>query len=226
MTLKKYESFKRDMILTFRVQSSTELIRKLDSYFPGEYYSIGDLFVDQRRNIFEAVTRKMYEEQAALFEDFYQKNKDIASIIKSHEAKLPETFLAAAGFVINRILLSELKKLADGFYPDELKSILEEATFWNIHPDLTSASVLISRCVNTLMLEFEQNPSDIQKAREILRFLELAKNLQIEMDLEDSQIVFFEIITKLKKQKIDFFPSIFKDLADKFYVKLPNSNSK
>ena len=95
----KYEAVKQDLCDTFTAQSSTELFRTLDRHFPGGYFRLQDLFVDQRRKIVDSLTTKMYEMQAKMLEVFYEKNKDLAKLIVVHEAHVPDTFLAAAGFV-------------------------------------------------------------------------------------------------------------------------------
>ncbi len=219
----EYELLRTDLIETFRKQSSTELIRKMDDYFPEKYYSLADLFVDERRKVIETITHKMYEEQEWILEEFYRNNKDIAVLIKSNEAKLPVTFLAAAVLVIERTILSELEKLASGYYPDELQSVLEEAAYWDIHPELSSASKLISRSISWLIKQLGRNPSNYQKAHEIINLLKLSKRLNSEADLVESQILFFEIVQRLKQKKIIVFPTGFKELAELLLVDLNNS---
>jgi hypothetical protein len=220
----KYDLLKQDLVNTFRLQSSTDLIRKLDRFFPTAYYRLRDLFVDRRRELIETATRKMYEDEAATFEEFYQKTKDLAGIIKSHEASLPDTFMAAARFVLNRSLLSELEKLSRGFYPDEFHPVLAEAKFWNIHLDLTAAAALISDCVLSLVGNLAKKPDDTAKMKEILQFLDLGKDLDISLDLSESQIAFFRIAQELQKSKAGPYEHLFKEVAQRLAVRLETAN--
>jgi alpha-amylase/alpha-mannosidase (GH57 family) len=215
-----YEVLKRDLAKAFHRHSSTELIRLMDRSFPERYFSMKDLFSDQRRRIIGAATKHMYEEQAALFESFYSKNKDLAKLIVNHEVQLPDTFLAAARFVLNRILLRELDKLSRGFFPDELESVMEETKFWKITLDLRSAEKLIRSRILKLVKKLKEKPQDISIAYEIDHFLELGRNLEITLQLGEVQIVFLKIARSLTNSGAIPIPEFFFELADKLAVNL------
>jgi len=216
----KYEAMKRDVTGMAYRHSSTELVRKLDKYFPERYFSMKDLFAEQRIQIIEAATTAMYEEQAALFESFYEQNKDLARIIVLHEARLPDTFLASASFALNRDFLGELEKLSRGFYPDELVSIQEEARFWKISLDFTAAEKLVRGCIVDLLKQLEKSPEDERSASEIFKFLELGRNLDITLQLGEAQIIFYRTARAIEADPRRQLPPVFVDLADKLAVRL------
>jgi len=216
----QYESIKRDLLETYYRHSSTQLIRKLDQYFPGQYFSMKDLFAEQRIQIIEAATKAMYEEQATLFETFYKKSRHLARLIVNHQARLPDTFLASARFVLNRTLLGELEKLAAGFFPDGLESVLEETRFWKIDLDISAAEKLIRGRVLSLVRQLEQTPRDQHIAAEIIKFLDLGRNLDITLQLGEAQIVFLQIARQIEADPAQTLPAMFTDLADRLAVKL------
>lgn len=218
----EYQALKQDLVAAFNRRSSTELIRKLDAQFPGRYFSMKNLFAEERIRIIEAATTKMYEEQAGLFEVFYKKNKDLAIVIVDHEAPLPDTFLAAATFVLNRTFLGELEKLARGYYPDEMESVLEEARFWKIKPDTSSASKLIGNRIMALLRDLQKMPGDEKIPMEILRFLDLGKNLELELQLGKAQILFLRIARTVKINSWESYPKFFPELAERLSVRLKN----
>jgi alpha-amylase/alpha-mannosidase (GH57 family) len=215
-----YEGAKQDLVGTFRVPSSTALIRKLDKYFPGEYFTIGDLFVDERRKILERVTRNMYEEQAGILEDFYWKSKDLAGLLMDQEAPLPDTFVAAARFVLNRATLRELEKVSAGAFPEKLESVMEEAEFWRVVPDLSAVEKVIRRRALALVEELGANPADQQKASEIIRYLNLARRLEIPLQLGEAQILFFNTGRSLSPAQRKKLPQEFVELAARLGVRL------
>jgi hypothetical protein len=154
----------------------------------------------------------MYEEQAAILENFYYGNKDLGLIIRRHEADLPDTFLAAARFVLNRTLLSELEKLSQGFFPDELQSTIEEARFWHITLDTAAAAKLTSGCILTLVNKLAQVPANGAGSLDILRFIDLGRNLDLNLELSEAQIRFFEIMQNFKDRR-EPIPPAFNELA-------------
>jgi len=214
------DAMKQDLFRTFRVPSSTALIRKLDEYFPGDYFTIGDLFVDQRRKVLEAVTHKMYEEQAVYFEEFYWKNRELASLIMDREANLPDTFVAAARFVINRNIRKELEKVPAGIFPDGLEAVLKEARFWNVTPDLSAAEKLLGSRILGLVKELSLNPADRNKTLEIVKFLDLGRDLDIHTHFGEAQICFFQMIRSLQPRMRKKLPSDIHELAERLGVRL------
>ena len=219
----KYEALKQDLCDTFAAQSSTELFRTLDRHFPGSYFRLQDLFVEQRRKIINSLTTKMFEMQAKMLEVFYEKNKDVAKLIVIHEALVPDTFLAAARFVLNRTLTDELDKLSAGFFPDLLQSVVEELRFWNLRLDTSSAERLIADRITGLVRNLAKKPRDGEIPAQINRFLDLGRDMELSIELRESQILFFGIVRSLKAGAEKGFPSLFTELAERLAVSLGRS---
>ncbi len=222
----EYAMLKRELLSTFYRYSSTELLRQMDKGFSEEYFSMKNLFAEQRIRIIEAATNKMYEEQAGLFEVFYRTNKDLAKLIVTYEAKLPDTFLAAARFVLSRTFLRELEKLSEGFYPDRLEAVLEEARFWKIQLDVSSAEKLMRRRIMALMKELGNNPWNASVCLEILKFLDLGSNLEIKLELGQAQIEFLVILRELWSSPQRGLPPNFPELSERLRVSLEKNNNE
>ncbi|MFC1833931.1 DUF3536 domain-containing protein [Thermodesulfobacteriota bacterium] len=214
-----YNEFKKDLLACCYRQSTTELIRSLDRYFPGDYFSLSNLFVEERSGIVEAITQKMYEEQARLFEEFYDKNSDFAMLVFNSDARVPDTFRVSAGFVLNRRLLHELEKLADGFFPDGLESILDEAVHWKIDLDLKAAEKLIRKRMIELLGKLEQDPTETDVPEEVTEFLRLCEDLEIPIQPGEAQIVLFRIIQSMREAGKEL-PEQFVELARRLQVKV------
>jgi len=219
----KYDAVKQDLFDTFTAQSSTELFRTLDRHFPGGYFRLRDLFVEQRRKIIDSLTTKMFEMQAKMLEIFYEKNKDLAKLIVIHEALVPDTFLAAARFVLNRTLADELEKLSVGFFPDLLKSAVEESRFWNLQLDTSSAERLIGDRITGLVRNLAKKPRDSEIPSQINRFLDLGRDMELSIELREAQVLFFGIVRSLKAGAEKGFPPLFAELARRLEVSLSHS---
>jgi len=219
----KYEALKQDLCDTFAAQSSTELFRTLDRHFPGGYFRLQDLFVEQRRKIIDSLTTKMFEMQAKMLEVFYEKNKDLAKLIVIHEAHVPDTFLAAARFVLNRTLADELEKLSEGVFPDFLQSVVEESRFWNLRLDTSSAERLIADRITGLVRNLAKKPRDSEIPAQINRFLDLGRDMELSIELREAQILFFGIVRSLKAGAEKGFPPLLPELAGRLAVSLGHS---
>ncbi len=215
-----YSSLKRNLSETFHTQSATEVVRKLDHYFPGEYFSLKDLFAEQRSQMIHAITHKMYEAQAHLFEAFYHKNKDLWRHVKTQSEQVADTFLASAQFVLNRTLVHELEKLKSGLFPAGLPDLMDEAREWGIELDVRSAENLISNRIYRLVSNWGNGPRDAGVFDEIDAFLNLARDLEIHLQLGEAQIVLLQIARSLGAPASHDFPIRFRKLAEKLAVRL------
>lgn len=211
---------KEDLVRTFRSQSSTELVRRMDQYFPGKYFTLRDLFLDKRKEIVGALTDKMFHEQALLMEAFYQKNRDLAKLIVQQEEVVPAAFLAAAQFVLNRTCTAELQKLSRGLFPDNLEAALEEQRFWTIEPDVGPARQLIGKRIVALLRVLEIKPDDADVTREIIRFLDLAVNLDLSVQWGKAQVVLFRIMKRLQAAELGAPQQLLLELAPRLGVRV------
>lgn len=215
-----YSRMKEALTGAFYAQSSTELIRKMDSYFPGEYYSVGDLFSEQRAEILKIVTEAMYRDQAALFEAFYRKNKGVAKLIMDRAEQIPDTFMAAAGFVLNRALVKEVEKLAEGYFPEGLETLIKEARFWRISLDTKRTEQLIRRRIIEAVKQIHRTPLNKDLYHDIFLFLDLCRELEITLDLGEAQIRLLEIGHDFREQFNGDLPHLFTELAERLAVRL------
>ncbi|MGB6066741.1 MAG: DUF3536 domain-containing protein [Desulfomonilaceae bacterium] len=216
----RYDAIKKDLLDSFTPQSSTELFRKLDRYFPGGYFRLQDLFFEQRRKVIDSLTTKKFEPQARMLRTFYEKNKDLAKFIVVHEAHVPDTFLAAAGLVLNRTLIKELKKLATSVFPDELQAVMEESRLWDIALDTGAAEKLIANRVVGLVQDLGKNPYDSDIPVQIVRFLDLARDMELSVELREAQTLFFQTVRSLVTGGEKRLPPLFHELADRLAVSL------
>ncbi|MGO9570917.1 MAG: DUF3536 domain-containing protein [Desulfomonilaceae bacterium] len=219
----KYEAVRKNLLDTFASPSSTELFRTLDRHFPGGYFRLRDLFVEQRRKIIDSLTTKMFEMQAKMLEVFYEKNKDLAKLIVNHEALVPDTFLAAAKFVVNRTLAKELEKLSAGVFPDLLQAVVEESRFWNLRLDTSSAERLIADRITGLVRNLSKKPRDSEIPAQINRFLDLGRDMELSIELREAQILFFGIIKSFKAGAEKGFPPLLEELAGRLAVNVGRS---
>ncbi len=121
---------------------------------------------------------------------------------------------------LNRRFLRELEKLSQEIFPEGLESVLTDTNFWKIELDLSAAQKLISQHIVVLVNKLGKNGSDDSILSEIFRFLDMAQDLDISLQLGEAQITLFRILRKAGKQpQTELSPEITK-LADRLSVKL------
>jgi alpha-amylase/alpha-mannosidase (GH57 family) len=216
----KYHAMKQDLSETFARLSSTELVRRLDSYFPGSYFGLRELFMDRRRDILDRVTYRMYEEQAEEMERFYKKNRSLAKLLANDEMQIPDTFLVAAEFVLNRMFSRELDKISRSVFPDQLTAVTEEMRFWSIEGDISEAERLIRERILALVKDLQSNPWDERIFSTIKSYVALSRDLDLPLDLGEAQIVFFRLLNTLSSQTEKELPLFYVNLAEMLSVRI------
>jgi alpha-amylase/alpha-mannosidase (GH57 family) len=216
----KHREMTQEVMHAFRRQSTTEVIRRIDKYFPGRYFSLGDLFVEQRRKIIDRLTRQMFNEQSNMLAAFYAQTQDLARIIMESEARLPDIFLSAAKFALDRALVKELEKVSSGAFPDGLAEVLAESRFWKIELDLGSVDKRIKNRILNLISDLRIDPGNQKVAQEVAIFLDLAANLEIPLDLSEPQVLVFRIIRNLRTKRGKRLPPLLPELARRLAVRV------
>ncbi len=209
-----------DIEPSFTSMSATELVRKLDEHFPGEYYSLKDLFLEQRSAIVELATRRVNEEMAGVLELFHTRNRQVAVLLQESDARPPDIVLAAARFVINQRFATELNRINEGEFPEELDSIMSEAQFWGVQPDIQKAEKIIRKKIEALARQLDGKEQRANLVEHILSYLDLCAGLDISPDLGEAQIYFFITATSIKSQEGGRLPKELADLAERLYVKV------
>ncbi len=213
-----YAKIKKGLLGVLSRHSSTELIRQMDSHFPGTYFTLQDLFIEQRQSIIDLVTERMYRDQARLLNLFYKENKSLAVFIRENGAHLPDTFLVAAQLVLNRQFLKEMGKLSKGRFPDKLASILDEAKFWKITPDISSAEKLIRTRILELLTALCGDSGSESIPSEIIRFLDLCRDMDLPVQLGEAQILFFRTSRQACRLETTPLPRQLQELAQRLRV--------
>ncbi len=215
-----HQSLTQEISAAFLVHASTDLVRIMDTYFPGDYFSLREMFVEQRVGIIRTATRKVFEEQARMLETFYRRNRELARIIRQNDVPIPEAFSAVASFVLNRAFDLEMRRIERGKFPDKLDSILQEARFWKIGLDTSQAEKIIGDRVVELVRRLQDNPLDEATASEILGFLDLCRARQIPVQLGAAQIVFFRMVQAINPRESHQRQPLFSELGRRLGVRI------
>jgi alpha-amylase/alpha-mannosidase (GH57 family) len=218
---REYTLVKTQLFETFARHSLTELVRRLDAFFPGDYYALNDLFYDERIRIIDELSRKIFEVQAALLDSFYLKNKGVAAMIREGGAPLPDVLLESARFYVRRAVARELARLKQGEFPDKLKGLLEEARRWNVSIDLREAERVFGARILELVRKLEHNPRQGRIIEMTRALLDLARELEINATEGEAQTVMFRICGAMSMKAATRLPAGFRDIAALLRVRVP-----
>ena len=182
-----YRAAAAALIETFETSNVTEVIRQMDTVFGREFYTLRDLFTDERREIMatlsEETTRSIESAYRRLFDD----SRGLMAAVRDADVPLPREFLTAAEFVLTtdlRRALASREPLSPSAW-----NALTEARAWGITLPSDALEPLVRARIERALRQADgafllEHLTDAQRA------LDLAKDAGITVNLWQAQNLF------------------------------------
>ena len=189
----EYPEMQKELIRTFMVNPLTEIIRTLDGYFGKEYFTLKDIFIEERRKILQILMRERLDEFAKTYEDIYNEGKSSVLHLQALGLDIPNEFKIAAQYTLTR-QFNELFTGSNGFIDEDIiqsaSDINFEAKRIGITLDKTLTSKIFSKKVaqniNRLVYSMEYQQADVTH-----ELLDTIEKLEIKADISEAQNLFY-----------------------------------
>lgn len=189
----EFIKIKNTLIKSFLTNPLTEIIRSLDEYFGKEYFTLKDIFIEERRKILQILLRGKLEKFSRTYQDMYDEGKGSIYHLQSLGLKIPDEFKLAAGYALSR-KFNDIVIHSDGFFEDDsiqqAVDVDTEAKLIDIKLDKTAANNLfghkILQNINRLVYSFE-----IQQADVVLELFDTIEKLDLNIDVAEAQNIYF-----------------------------------
>lgn len=175
------------------------LSRHLDITLEGPHYTLGDLFLDGRRDLARRVLGRTMASQAATARDMYESNRELMRLLTSINVPLPGIYRALAEAMIVEDLINGLAADPGGPVPPRLGELVVEARALDL--SLHSAHLLraieqaLARDLDLLV----HARDDTTAAQHALSVLGLAEALEMEPNLWQAQNLFSKLLVQSKE---------------------------
>ena len=192
----EFNKIKNTLIKSFLTNPLTEIIRSLDEYFGKEYFTLKDIFIEERRKILQILLRGKLEKFSRMYQDMYDEGKGSIYHLQSLGLNIPDEFKLSAGYALSR-KFNDIVIHSDGFFEDDsiqqAVDIDSEAKLIDIKLDKTAANNLfghkILQNINRLVYSFE-----IQQADVLLELFDTIEKLDLNIDIAEAQNIYFSKI--------------------------------
>ena len=191
-----YNTIKTDLIKTFMLNPLTEIIRALDENFGKEYFTLKDIFIEERRKILQIMLKGKLEKFAQTYKDMYDEGKGSIYHMQNLGLEIPDEFKIAATYTLSR-KFNDLVAHSGGFVdPTILQQAFDinyEAKKMGIKLDRTPSNTIFAKKIlqNTIRLaqSFES-----QQAEVLLEIFDNVEKLDLEIDIAEAQNIYFNRI--------------------------------
>ncbi|MFH0703317.1 MAG: DUF3536 domain-containing protein [bacterium] len=192
----EYNRIKEDLISKYYALPLTEIIRGLDEHFGREYFTLKDLFIEERRKIISILIKDQLEKFSATYKSLYDEGK--GPMMQLHELGLqvPAEFKIAAEYALSRSFNDIILNTEDIGNPDFLQEAVEiskEAKKINVSLDYKPSKDIYSLYITQKVKIFADN-MEIQQCESIIEVLSLADKLGLKLDLNEAQNIYFNSI--------------------------------
>jgi len=198
-----YEGFletRKELVRTYLVSPLTEIIRKIDSNFGTEYFTLKDIFIEERRKILQTMLRGKLQNFANTYETMYNEGKGSIYQMQSLGLDIPKEFRISAQYVLTKQfneLFTDSRGFIDADIIQQASDINFEAKRIGIDIDKTPTAKIFSKKIaqNVGRLAYAL---DIQQIDATLELLDCVDKLEISVDIAEAQNDFFaKIVSNL-----------------------------
>lgn len=189
----EFNRIKTDLIKTFLMNPLTEIIRALDEYFGKEYFTLKDIFIEERRKILQILLKGKLEKFSQTYQEMYDEGKGSIYHLQGLGLKIPDEFKISAAYALSH-KFNDIVIHSDGFIDDELiqqaVDLNYEAKKIDIQLDKSPSNLIfgkkILQNINRLVHSFE-----IQQADVVLEIFDNIRKLELQIDISEAQNTYF-----------------------------------
>lgn len=215
----EFNKIKANLIKSFLMNPLTEIIRAMDEYFGKEYFTLKDIFIEERRKILQILLKGKLQKFSQIYQDMYDEGKGSMYHLQGLGLKIPDEFKISAGYALSH-KFNDIVVHSGGFLDDDAiqqaMDINYEAKKIDIKLDKTSSNNIFSRKVlqnvNRLVHSFE-----LQQAEVILELFENIEKLELEVDIAEAQNIYY---VKIYHRIDDILESGIKRSSNKKFIEL------
>lgn len=224
----EYISIQKELFRIFMLNPLTEIIRALDEYFGKEYFTLKDIFIEERRKILQIMLQGKMQKFAQMYHEMYTEGKSSIYHMQSLGLSIPDEFKISAGYTLSK-QFNDLVVYSSGFMDN---SIIQQAMDINfeikkigIEIDKAPANKLFSQKVSQNISRLAQS-LEIQQAEATLELFDNIEKLELTVDISEAQNIYFnkiyheigEIIDNMSKSGTSAGASVSDKFSDKAFI--------
>lgn len=210
----EFNELKNSLIKTFMLNPLTEIIRALDEKFGKEYFTLKDIFIEERKKILQILLKDQLEKFANTYKEMYDQGKGSIYHMQNLGLEIPNEFKISAGYALsNRYndLLAQSNGFVEQSVIQEIADINFEAKKMNITIDKTPSNnnfaKRIIKNLNRLTKSFEA-----QQADAVVELFDIIEKLELQIDISEAQNIYYN---KIYHRIGDLIESNSKDAREK-----------
>lgn len=195
----------------------TEVIRRMDEVFGRRFYTIRDLFTEERRQVLARLSEETIAHLESSYRALYQESRGLMETLRDADVPLPREFLMAAEF----ILMTDLRRALAA--PDVLGAtawdLVGEARAWGLDLPIADLERLVRARIERRLRDAEGLLA-AEPLREVLRSLDFAADAGVTVNLWQAQNLFQSQLAPRLAEAEGEVRDLLEQVADRLYFSL------
>ena len=201
-----YEEMKADLIARYARHSMADMVRGMDTYFPGEAYGLRSLFLEGRRRLIADVTRAALERHEESFRQVWAETRKLVRYLREVDAPIPEA-LALAG---RHVLEDEARTALEvtpvvGAIPPRVFELADEARAVGLTLDLRACRPAMRAAVARGLTQVAELPTP-ERVAAVLAVIDGAQRLGVGFDRWAAQNRVFDLCRRRPEARATLAP--------------------
>lgn len=192
----EFNELQTTLIKTFALNPITEIIRTLDEKFGKEYFTLKDIFIEERKKILQILLKDQLEKFGNTYKEMYDQGKGSIYHMQNLGLEIPKEFKISAEYALSH-RYNDLLAGSDGFVEDpivqQIKDINYEAKRMNIDIDKTPSNKNFAKRIITNLNRLTKS-FEIQQADTIIELFEMVEKLALQIDISEAQNIYYNKI--------------------------------
>ena len=192
----EFNELQTTLIKTFALNPITEIIRTLDEKFGKEYFTLKDIFIEERKKILQILLKDQLEKFGNTYKEMYDQGKGSIYHMQNLGLEIPKEFKISAEYALSH-RYNDLLAGSDGFVEapivQQIKDINFEAKRMNIAIDKTPSNKNFAKRIITNLNRLTKS-FEIQQADTIIELFEMVEKLDLQIDISEAQNIYYNKI--------------------------------
>lgn len=192
----EYTNIQKELFRVFMLNPLTEIIRALDAYFGCEYFTLKDIFIEERRNILQTMLKGKMQKFAQTYQEMYTEGKSSIYHMQSLGLSIPDEFKISAGYTLSKQfndLIINSKGFLDSNVIQQAMDINFEVKKIGIEIDRSATNKIFSQKISQNISRLAQS-LEVQQAEATLEIFEQIEKLELNIDISEAQNIYFNRI--------------------------------
>ncbi len=193
VSLSEYNNMQKDLTEAFLSYPLTESIRKIDEYFGREYFTLRDIFVDERRKLLRKVLQDELSKFKNIYRDLYAQGRGSMRHLKNLNLNIPQEFKIAAQYTLSQDFNNFVLECEDEINEASIQNAIEvknEAALIDVELDKEKANKVFTQKIIKEVFALSRN-LEIHRAQTVLELFDYVEKLDLKINIAEAQNIYF-----------------------------------